>query len=136
MKRKAKYKIYITQRQMMYVGDQIDHTLMLTAMEGEPIEYEKGVAGEFESRHSVGFHDRIKGSGPMQGYAVTTFAEGQVYNRYEGQRDAKTKVTSGTWKTYKGTGKLKNITGQGTFTVGNGSKPGEYILEIEGDYNL
>jgi hypothetical protein len=136
MKRKAKYKIYTTQRQMIYVGDQIDHTLMLTAMEGEPIEYEKGVAGEFESRHSVGFHDRIKGAGPMQGYAVTTFAEGQVYTRYEGQRDAKTKVTSGTWKTYKGTGKLKGISGQGTFTVSVGSKPEEYILELVGDYDL
>ena len=84
MKRKAKYKNHTTQREMMYVGDQIDHTLMLTAMEGEPIEYEKGVAGEFDSRRSVGFHDRTKGSGPMQGYAVTTFEEGQVYTRYEG----------------------------------------------------
>ena len=102
---------------MMYVGDQIDDTLMLTAMEGEPIEYEKGVAGEFISRRSVGFHDRIKGSGPMQGYAVTKVEEGQVYNRYEGKRDAGTKVTSGTWKTYKGTGKLKKVSGQGTFKV-------------------
>ncbi len=121
---------------MMYVGDQIDHTLMLTAMEGEPIEYEKGVAGEFVSRRSVGFHDRTKGSGPMQGYAVTTFEEGQVYNRYVGQRDAKTKVTSGTWETYKGTGKLKGITGKGTFTVTAGSKSWEYVLAVEGDYNL
>jgi hypothetical protein len=136
MQRKAKYKIYTTQREKIYVGDQIDHTLMLTAMEGEPIEYEKGVAGEFESRRSVGFHDRIKGAGPMEGYAVTTFAEGQVYTRYDGQRDAKTKVTSGTWKVYKGTGKLKGLSGQGTFTVTAGSKPEEYILEIEGDYNL
>jgi hypothetical protein len=132
MQRKAKYKIFTTQREMMYVGDQIDHTLMLTAMEGEP----KGVAGEFVSRRSVGFHDRTKGSGPMQGYAVTTFEEGQVYSRYEGQRDAKTKVTSGTWKVYKGTGKLKSISGQGTFTVSVGSKPEEYILELVGDYNL
>jgi hypothetical protein len=136
MQRKAKYKIFTTQREMMYVGDQIDHTLMLTAMEGEPIEYEKGVAGEFVSRRSVGFHDRTKGSGPMQGYAVTTFEEGQVYSRYEGQRDAKTKVTSGNWKVYKGTGKLKSISGQGTFTVSVGSKPEEYILELVGDYNL
>jgi hypothetical protein len=136
MKRKAKYKIFTTQREMMYVGDQIDHTLMLTAMEGEPIEYEKGVAGEFVSRRSVGFHHRTKGSGPMQGYAVTTFEEGQVYSRYEGQRDAKTKVTSGTWKVYKGTGKLKGLSGQGTYTVAIGSKPEEYILELEGDYNL
>ena len=109
---------------------------MLTAMEGEPNPDEKGVAGEFESRRSVGFHDRTKGAGPMQGYAVTTFEEGQVYTRYEGQRDANTKVTSGTRKMYKGTGKLKSISGNGTFTVVAGSKPGEYILEIEGDYNL
>jgi hypothetical protein len=136
MKRKAKYKICTTQREMMYVGDQSDHTLMLTAMEGEPIEYEKGVAGAFISRRSVGFHDRIKGAGPMQGYAVTTFEEGQVYSQYVGQRDAKTKVTSGTWKTYKGTGKLKNLSGNGTFTVTAGSKVGEYIIDIEGDYNL
>jgi hypothetical protein len=136
MKRKAKYKIFTTQREMMYVGDQIDHTLMLTAMEGEPIEYEKGVAGEFVSRRSVGFHDRTKGSGPMQGYAVTTFEEGQVYSRYEGQRDAATKTTSGTWKVYKGTGKLKGLSGQGTFTVSFGSKPEEYVLALEGDYNL
>lgn len=136
MKRKAKYKIFTTQRELMYVGDQIDHTLMLTAMEGEPLEYEKGVAGEFVSRRSVGFHDRTKGSGPMQGYAVTSFEEGQVYSRYEGQRDSATKVTSGTWKTYKGTGKLKSISGQGTFKVTAGSKPEEYILELEGDYNL
>ncbi len=52
------------------------------------------------------------------------------------RRDAGSKVTSGTWKTYKGTGKLKNISGQGTFKVTVGSKPEEYILELEGDYNL
>jgi hypothetical protein len=84
----------------------------------------------------VGFHERIQGGGALEGYAVTTLEERQVYTRYEGQRDSKTKVTSGTWKTYKGTGKLKNITGNGTFTVVAGSKPGEYILEMEGDYNI
>lgn len=136
MKRKAKYRIFTIRREMMRVGDQIDHTMMLTEMEGEPLEYEKGVAGEFVSRHSVGFHDRIKGSGPMQGYAVTTFEDGQVYSRYEGHRDAATKVTKGTWKVYKGTGKLKNLSGEGTFTVTSGSKPEEYILAIEGDYSL
>ncbi|WP_449244373.1 hypothetical protein [Desulfobacca acetoxidans] len=136
MKRKAKYRIVTIQREMLYVGDEVDHTLTLTAMEGEAIEYQKGVAGEFVSRRSVGFHDRIKGSGPMQGYAVTTFEEGQVYSRYEGQRDAKNKTTTGTWKTYKGVGKLKNIKGQGTFKVSSGTKPDEYILEIDGDYEL
>jgi len=39
-------------------------------MEGEPIELTPGVAGEFVSRRSVTFHDRTKGSGPMEGYIM------------------------------------------------------------------
>lgn len=136
MHRKASYKIIVTRREMLYVGDVPDHTLMLTEMEGEPIKYTPGVAGKFISRRSVGFHDRIKGSGPMQGYAMTTFEGGAVYSRFEGKRDAKTKVTSGTWKTYNGTGKLSKIKGKGTFTVKSGPKLGEFILEMEGEYEL
>ena len=35
MQRKAKYRINVTRREMLYVGDTPDHTLMLTEMEGE-----------------------------------------------------------------------------------------------------
>lgn len=136
MERRAKYKIYTVRREMVVVGDEPGHTLMLTEMEGVPLEYEPGVAGAFVSRRSVGFHDRIRGTGPMQGYAVTTFEDGQVYSRFTGQRDGQTKVTTGTWQTYRGTGKLKNIRGQGTFKVTLGSQPEEYILEIVGEYEL
>ena len=136
MKRQASYRLRVTRREMLYVGDEFDHTLMLTEMEGIPIQYDVGAAGEFVSRRSVGFHDRTHGSGPMMGYAVTQFQEGAVYNRYEGNRDAQTKITSGTWKTYKGTGKLKSIKAQGTFTVKSGEKKEEFILEIEGEYEL
>lgn len=136
MKRKATYLIKVTRREMLHVGDEFDHTLMLTEMEGLPLQYDVGVAGEFVSRRSVGFHDRLKGSGPMLGYAVTQFQEGAVYSRYEGNRDAKTKLTTGTWKTYKGTGRLKNLKGQGTFTVKPGEQKDEFILEIEGEYEL
>ncbi|OPX20655.1 MAG: hypothetical protein BZ151_02760 [Desulfobacca sp. 4484_104] len=136
MKRKATYKVTVTRREMLYVGDVPDHTLMLTELEGEPVEYQIGVAGEFVSRRSVGFHDRIKGSGPMQGYAITTFQEGQVYSRFDGQRDAQTKLTTGTWKTYKGVGKLKNVKGQGNFVVKPADQPGTFLLEITGDYEL
>ncbi|MEJ5330521.1 MAG: hypothetical protein WHT07_10260 [Desulfobaccales bacterium] len=132
--RKAKFKIYVTRREMLYVGDQPDHTLMLTEMEGEPLEYSPGVAGEFVSRRSVGFHDRIKGEGPMQGYAVTHYEYGAVFSRFEGERKAG--VTSGTWRAYKGTGKLAGITGTGTFTVKPSDRPNEYILEMEGTYDL
>jgi len=136
MKRSAKYRMWVTRREMLYVGDELDHSLMITEMEGEPIDFVAGEAGDFVARRSVNFHDRIKGSGPVQGYAITTFQNGAVYSRFEGTRDGKTKLTTGTWKTYKGTGKLKTITGQGTFNVKPGAKDREFVLEMEGDYNL
>ncbi|MGB6379486.1 MAG: hypothetical protein WBG24_22460, partial [Syntrophobacteria bacterium] len=115
MLRKATYKLRVTRREALYVHDESDHTLMLVELEGEPIEYTPGVAGEFISRRSVNFHDRIKGSGSMQGYAMTHFQYGSVYSRFEGDRDGGTKVTTGTWETYRGTGKLASIKGEGTF---------------------
>ena len=136
MIRKATYKLRITRRESLHVHDEFDHQLMLVEMEGTPLHYEVGVAGEFVSRRSVNFHDRIAGSGPMEGYAVTNFQYGSVYSRFEGQRDGKTKVTTGTWKTYKGTGKLADIKGEGEFKVTTGEVPNEFILEMEGKYEL
>ena len=134
MHRKVSFRIYVTRREMLAVGDGPDHTLMLTEMEGEPIEYTPGVAGEFVSRRSVGFHDRIRGEGPMQGYAATMYEHGGVFSRFEGSRRGT--VTSGTWKTYRGIGKLTGVKGNGTFTVKPSSKRGEFILEMEGEYQL
>ena len=109
---------------------------MMVELEGEPLHYEVGVAGEFVSRRSVNFHDRIKGSGPMQGYAITNFQYGSVYSRFEGERNGETRITTGSWKTYKGTGKLAEIKGEGTFKVTVGENPNEFILNMEGNYEL
>jgi hypothetical protein len=136
MLRKATYKLRVTRRKALYVHDESDHTLMLVEMEGEPIEYTPGVAGEFISRRSVNFHDRIKGSGSMRGYAMTHFQYGSVYSRFEGDRDGGSKVTTGTWETYRGTGKLAGIKGEGTFKVTVGKAPNEFILDMEGEYEL
>jgi hypothetical protein len=136
MKRKASYKLRVTRRECLYVHDEADHSLMILELEGEPIEYEVGVAGEFVSRRSVNFHDRIKGSGPMQGYTITNFQYGSVYSRFEGERDGNTRVSNGTWKTYRGTGKLAGITGEGTFRVTAGESSNEFILDMEGQYEL
>ena len=136
MIRKATYKLRVTRREALYVHDEPDHSLMLVEMEGEPLHYEVGVAGEFVSRRSVNFHDRIKGSGSMQGYAVTNFQYGSVFSRFEGHRDGESRVTTGTWKTYKGTGKLADIKGEGSFQVTQGSASNEFILEMEGNYEL
>jgi len=136
MKRKASYKLRVTRRECLYVHDEADHTLMILELEGEPIEYEVGVAGEFVSRRSVNFHDRIKGSGPMQGYTITNFQYGSVYSRFDGERDGETKVSTGTWQTYKGTGKLAGIKGEGTFRVTTGENTNEFTLDMEGQYEL
>ncbi len=136
MIRKATYKLCITRKEALNVHDEPDHALILVEMEGEPIEYTQGVAGEFVSRRSVNFHDRIKGSGSMQGYAITNFQYGSVYSRFDGHRDGKTRVTTGTWETYKGTGKLVDIKGNGAFKVTLGERPNEFILDMEGDYEL
>ena len=136
MKRKASYKLRVTRRECLYVHDEADHSLMILELEGEPIEYEVGVAGEFVSRRSVNFHDRIKGSGPMQGYTITNFQYGSVYSRFEGERDGNTKLSTGTWQTYKGTGKLAGIKGEGTFRVTTGENTNEFTLDMEGQYEL
>lgn len=136
MKRKASYRLRVTRREYLYVHDEPDHTMMILEVEGEPIEYEVGVAGEFVSRRSVTFHDRIKGTGPMQGYTITNFQYGSVYSHFEGHRDGNSKISSGTWNTYKGTGKLAGIKGEGTFRVTTAEGSNEFILEMEGQYDL
>ena len=123
-------------RRSLQVHDKPGHTLTLTEMEGEPIELSAGVAGEFVSRRSVTFHDRVKGSGPMEGYVMATFKHGAVHSRFEGHRDATTKISAGTWKTYNGIGILANIKGEGTFKIIPAGRRGEFILEFEGEYDL
>ena len=49
MHRKATFKIFVTRREMLYVGDTPDRSLMLTEMEGEAVDYTVGEAGEFVS---------------------------------------------------------------------------------------
>ncbi len=136
MKRKAIYRLMVTRREQLYVHDEFDHSLSLVEMEGEPVEYQVGIAGEFVSRRSVTFHDRIRGNGAMKGYATTNFRDGAICSYFEGERDANSKLTKGTWKIYKGMGKLSSIKGGGVFTVKAGDKDREHILELEGDYEI
>jgi hypothetical protein len=134
MERKAKFKIFVTHRQMLSVGDVPDHSLMLTEMEGYPVDYTPGVAGAFVYRRSVGFHDRVKGDGRMHGYATTVYENGSVYSVFQG--DKMGDMTKGKWTVDKGIGKLHGIKGAGTFTVKPSDKHGEFILEMVGEYQL
>ncbi len=134
MHRKAKFRTYVIRREMLAVGDVPDHSLMLTELEGYPIDYSPGVAGEFVYRRSVGFHDRIKGDGRMHGYATTVYQNGAVYSVFTGDKAGD--MTKGKWEVQKGIGKLAGIKGAGTFTVKPSDKPGELILEMEGEYEI
>jgi hypothetical protein len=134
MHRKAKFKIFVTNRAMLPVGDVPDHTLMLTELEGYPVDYTPGVAGDFIYRRSVGFHDRTKGDGRMSGYATTVYQNGSVYSRFQG--DKMGEMTKGKWEVDKGIGKLSGLKGAGTFIVKPGDKHGEFILEMDGEYEL
>jgi len=135
-RRRDKYLLRVTNTASLQVHDKAGHTLTLTEMEGEPIELTEGVAGEFVSRRSVTFHDRTKGSGPMEGYVQATFKHGAVHSRFGGHRDGTTKISTGTWETYNGVGILANIKGGGTFKITPGKRRGEFILELEGEYQL
>lgn len=134
MHRKASFRIFVSRREKLSVGDVPDHSLMLTEMEGEPIDYTPGVAGAFVSRRSVGFHDRTKGDGPMTGYATTIYENGAVYSKFRG--DKMGAMTKGKWEVYKGIGKLSTLKGAGSFTVTPTDRPGEFRLDMEGDYTL
>src|SRR4030066_2606616 len=135
-KRKNQYLLRITRIEAIQVHDKPGHALSLVEMEGEPIgKLDVGVAGEFVSRRSVSFLDRTKGTGPMMGYSMAYFRHGSVYTRFEGQRVSKEyEKSTGTWKTYDGTGKLAGITGEGTLKITLGERRGEFILDFEGEY--
>jgi hypothetical protein len=134
MVKKEKYKLVVTRREAFEIDDEPDHSVMIVEMEGEPIEYQVGVAGEFVSRRSVTVHDRVRGWGLMEGYVTAHFQHGTAYSRFKGSRDGDNKVTEGTWTTYRGTGKLTGTQGSGKFKLVPADEQGEFILHIEGEY--
>ncbi len=134
MKMKETFKLRVTRREAFEIDDEPDHTMMVVEMEGEPIDYQVGVAGEFVSRRSVTIHDRVKGWGLMEGYVMAHFQHGSAFSRFKGNRDGLRKVTEGTWKTYLGTGKLAGTKGEGKFKLVPAETRDEFILHIEGDY--
>jgi hypothetical protein len=137
-KRKNQYLLRITRIESIHVHDTPGHAMSLVEMEGEPIgELDVGVAGEFVSRRSVTFLDRTKSRGPMIGYSMAYFRHGSVYARFEGERVSKEyEKSTGTWKTYDGTGKLAGIKGEGTFKITLAERRNEFILDFEGEYEL
>lgn len=131
---KASYLLTVARQEKLLVGDTPGHALVLTEVEGEPIEFRPGVAGDFVSRRSVSIHDRYKNRGSISGYVHATFQHGAVYSRFEGKRDGN--VVTGQWEVYEGNGKLTNLKGKGTFSTKPSEKRGSFIMEMEGEYEL
>ena len=73
MSRKDKYKLSFTRRESNTIDDDTEHSIVVVEMEGEPIEYQVGVAGEFVSRRIITIHYRIRGCGLMEVYVMAHF---------------------------------------------------------------
>ena len=74
------------------------------------------------------------------GYDVTTMANGdKFFVRFSGtsmtDKNGVPQTQSGTWSFVSGTGKLKGITGKGTFK-GKGAADESVTTEVEGEYQI
>jgi hypothetical protein len=73
------------------------------------------------------------------GYHVGTMANGDKYFvRYRGTntlKEGKPEGAGGTWSFTGGTGKMKGLKGKGTYK-GTPSPDGNFIFEVEGEYEL
>jgi len=65
---------------------------------------------------------------------MVNFQHGSTYSHFKGHRNSNKKVSTGTWKTYRGIGKLCGLKGEGTFKVTERERLNEFILSIEGEY--
>ncbi len=88
---------------------------------------------------NIEFDDTTGTSTSVGGVHWGTMANGDKYSvRYQGTAAAKEgapMTTSGTWSYTGGTGKLKGLTGKGTYK-GKGNPDGGATFEIQGDYKL
>ena len=78
--------------------------------------------------------------GRDSGFDVTTMANGdQFVVRFSGAsttgKDGNLQTQTGTWSFVRGTGKLKGITGKGTYR-GKGAADGSVTSEVEGEYQI
>jgi hypothetical protein len=125
--------------QMIQVGDKPNHTFMINQekcvwtkpMEMAGIQSKEGL--------DTSFYEMTASSMQFNGFHISTMDNGdKAYVRYHGTvalKDGKSQGASGTWMYVGGTGKLKGITGKGTFK-GTSEADGSSTNEVEGEYSL
>jgi len=95
----------------------------------------RAMAGE-----DTGFVEADGGTSRDSGYDITTMENGdQFVVRYMGtstvDKNGALQAQTGTWSFVSGTGKLKGITGKGTYK-GTGASDGGVTTEVEGEYQI
>lgn len=122
------------------IGDRPGHAVGLVKFEctwTKPMEIE-GV--QTKDGYDVVTSDANGTKSRGSGYHVSNMANGdKVFVRFSGTdtmtKEGKPESTSGTWSYTGGTGKMKGITGKGTYR-GKPDASGNMVSEIEGEYRL
>lgn len=122
------------------VADRAGHVIMLAKyactwtkpMEIEGLQTKDGVDVATDDGSGARFHGN--------GYHFSNMSNGdKIFVRFSGidvmTKDGKPASNSGTWSFTGGTGKLKGITGKGTYK-GTGDAAGSIATDVEGEYQL
>jgi hypothetical protein len=122
------------------VGDRPGHAFVVMKVKctwTKPVELSgvKGKTGE-----DTVFAESTGGKSRDSGYDVTTMENGdQFVVRFSGtttsDKNGAPQAQSGTWSFVSGTGKLKGITGKGTYK-GAGTADGNVTTNVEGEYQI
>ena len=120
-------------------GDRPGHSLQLTKT---PCTWSTPMQIEGESTkdgYDVSTGDASGEKARSSGYHVSTMSNGdKIFVHFTGTdvmtKDGKPVSNSGTWSFTGGTGKLKGITGKGTYK--GKADGGNMVVEVEGEYTL
>jgi hypothetical protein len=118
-------------------GDKAGHTLSLakgTCTWGTPMEM---AGGKSKDGTSVAFVETTSTRATSTGTYVGNMEDGDKFfvsfHDSAAVKGGKTEAAKGTWSYADGTGKLKGITGKGTYTVMQ-NDDGTSVVDVEGDY--
>jgi hypothetical protein len=122
------------------VGDHTGHALGLSKTActwTKPMDVE---GSQSKDGYDVASADANGTKARISGYHVSNMSNGdKVFVRISGTdtmtKDGKPESSAGTWSYTGGTGKLKGITGKGTYK-GKANADGSITYEVEGEYEL
>ena len=120
------------------VSDQPNHALAIGKAQCTWTGF--SVAGQaYKDGVSISMSEILGDASASNGYHVATTATGDTATaKFQGKgtlKDGKNVTDGGTWSFTTGTGKLKGITGTGTYK-GSANPDGSMAYQVEGEYSL